>query len=101
MTQFLPQDKVCEFAKLSPIEVTEKAIEDQELSGKHKALIKKSRELKRLEITVKQNEETLTKIKALNGEQEKDVERVREKKKLLRKIESIKKKLPWLKYYKK
>ena len=74
LTQFLPQDRVCEFAKLSPIElleVTKKAIGDQELSGKHKALLEKSRELKRLEITLRQNEETLTKFKALNAEQEK------------------------------
>ena len=73
LTQFLPQDRVCEFAKLSPIElleVTEKAVGDQELLGKHKALIEKSRELKRLEITVKKNGETLTKFKALNAEQE-------------------------------
>ena len=71
LTQFLPQDKVCEFSKLSPInllEVSEKAVGDQELLGKHKALIQKSRELKRLEITVKQNEETLTKFKAFNAE---------------------------------
>ena len=81
--------------------MTEKVVGDQELSGKHKALIEKSRELKRLEITIKQNEETLTKIKALNAEQEKYVERVRQRDKLLRKIESIKKKLAWLKYYKK
>ena len=42
LTQFLPQDRVCEFAKLSPIElleVTEKDVGDQELLGKHKALI--------------------------------------------------------------
>ena len=87
--------------KLSSIElleVTEEAVGGQEFSEKHKALLEKSRELKRLEITVRQNEETLTKFKALNAEQEKDVEHVRQREKLLRKIESIKKKLPWLKY---
>jgi chromosome segregation ATPase len=101
LTQFLPQDRVCEFAKLTPIELleeTEKAVGDQELSGQHRALIEKSRELKRLEITVKQNEETLSKFKALNAEQEKDVERVRQRENLLQKVESMKKKLPWLKY---
>ena len=54
--------------KLSSIElleVTEEAVGGQEFSEKHKALIEKSQELKRLEITVRQNEETLTKFKAV------------------------------------
>ncbi|KAH9295863.1 hypothetical protein KI387_039451, partial [Taxus chinensis] len=101
LTQFLPQDRVCEFAKLSPIQLleeTEKAVGDQELFGKHCALIEKSRDLKRLKITVKQNEETLSQLSALNAEQEKDVERVRQRQQLLQKVEYMKKKLPWLKY---
>ena len=58
--------------KLSSIElleVNEEAVGGQEFSGKHKALLEKSRLLKRLEIAVRQNEETLTKFKALNAEQ--------------------------------
>ncbi|GLJ07233.1 hypothetical protein SUGI_0062420 [Cryptomeria japonica] len=101
LTQFLPQDRVCEFAKLSPVQLleeTEKAVGDQELSVQHRALIDKSCSLKRLEITVKQNEETLNQLKAQNAEQEKDVERVRQREQLLQKAESMKKKLPWLKY---
>eukprot|EP01018_Ginkgo_biloba_P038498 Gb_33241 [translate_table: standard] len=101
LTQFLPQDRVCEFAKLSPVQLleeTEKAVGDQELSGQHLALIEKSRDLKKLEITVKQNEDTLNQLKALNAEQEKDVERVRQREQLLQKVDSMKTKLPWLKY---
>ncbi|KAH9312049.1 hypothetical protein KI387_027084, partial [Taxus chinensis] len=101
LTQFLPQDRVCEFAKLNPVQLleeTEKAVGDQELSGQHRALTEKSWSLKRLEITVKQNEETLTQLKAQNAEQEKDVERVRQREQLLQKVDSMKKKLPWLKY---
>ncbi|GLJ50077.1 hypothetical protein SUGI_1065100 [Cryptomeria japonica] len=101
LTQFLPQDRVCEFAKLSPIQLleeTEKAVGDQELSGQHRTLIEKSRDLKRLEITVRQNEETLSQLSAQNAEQERDVERVRQRQQLLQKAESMKKKLPWLKY---
>ena len=85
-------------SSIEPLEVTEEAVGGQEFSGKHKALLEKSRELKRLEITVRQNEETLTKFKALNVEQEKDVERVQHREKLLRKVKSIKNKLLWLKY---
>jgi hypothetical protein len=43
---------VCEFAKLTPIQLleeTEKAVGDPELSGQHTTLIKKSEELKHIE----------------------------------------------------
>lgn len=101
LTQFLPQDRVCEFAKLTPIQLleeTEKAVGNPELSVQHRTLIDKSREWKRLEVTVKQNGDTLDQLKNLNAEQERDVERVRQREKLLAKAESMKKKLPWLKY---
>ncbi|XP_074559308.1 structural maintenance of chromosomes protein 5 isoform X2 [Curcuma longa] len=48
--------------------------------------------------TVKQNRETLNQLKAMNAEQERDVERVRQRQKLLKYVELMKKKLPWLKY---
>uniref|UniRef100_A0A1D1YS75 Structural maintenance of chromosomes protein 5 n=1 Tax=Anthurium amnicola TaxID=1678845 RepID=A0A1D1YS75_9ARAE len=101
LTQFLPQDRVCEFAKLTPIQLleeTEKAVGDPELPVQHHALVEKSQEMKRLEVTVKQNGDTLNQLKALNAEQEKDVERVRQRNQLLAKVESMKKKLPWLRY---
>ncbi|TVU26533.1 hypothetical protein EJB05_29085, partial [Eragrostis curvula] len=87
LTQFLPQDR-SEFAKLSPIhllEETEKAV----------AI---SKELKALEMAIKQKEQTLNSLKALNAELEKDVECIGLRNKLLRKAELMKKKLPWLKY---
>ncbi|PNT70611.1 structural maintenance of chromosomes protein 5 isoform X2 [Brachypodium distachyon] len=101
LTQFLPQDRVCEFAKLSPIQLleeTEKAVGDPQLPIQHRQLIQRSRELRDLEVTVKSKEHTLNNLKALNAEQEKDVERVRQRDKLLKKAEVMKKKLPWLKY---
>ncbi|ESR52197.1 hypothetical protein CICLE_v10030582mg [Citrus x clementina] len=101
LTQFLPQDRVCEFAKLSPVkllEETEKAVGDPQLPVQHCALVEKSSKLKTIECTVKRNGDTLNQLKALNVEQEKDVERVRQRAELLEKVESMKKKLPWLKY---
>ncbi|KAK6933847.1 RecF/RecN/SMC, N-terminal, partial [Dillenia turbinata] len=101
LTQFLPQDRVCEFAKLSPVQLleeTEKAVGDPQLPLQHCALVDKSYELKKLELTVKQNMETLNQLKALNVEQEKDVKRVHQREELLKKVESMKKKLPWLRY---
>ncbi|KAJ7982247.1 structural maintenance of chromosomes 5 [Quillaja saponaria] len=101
LTQFLPQDRVCEFAKLTPVQLleeTEKAIGDPQLPIQHRALVEKSCALKHIERTVEQNEKTLNQLKVLNAEQEKDVERVRQREELLAKVESMKKKLPWLRY---
>ncbi|XP_044985561.1 structural maintenance of chromosomes protein 5 [Hordeum vulgare subsp. vulgare] len=101
LTQFLPQDRVCEFAKLTPIQLleeTEKAVGDPNLPVQHRQLIERSRELRNIEVAVKQKEQTLNNLKALNAEQEKDVQRVRQRDKLLKKAELMKKKLPWLKY---
>lgn len=50
--QFLPQDKVVEFAKLKPkelLEETEKAIGDSSLYQKHVDLIQKRNQLKQVE----------------------------------------------------
>ncbi|PKA50457.1 Structural maintenance of chromosomes protein 2-2 [Apostasia shenzhenica] len=102
LTQFLPQDRVCEFAKLTPIQLleeTEKAVGDPELPVQHHTLICKRKELKDLELSVAKNNETLNQLKTLNAQQEKDVERVRQRKKILTEVvENMKKKLPWLKY---
>ncbi|KAK4253755.1 hypothetical protein QN277_010391 [Acacia crassicarpa] len=101
LTQFLPQDRVCEFAKLTPVQLleeTEKATGDPQLPILHRALVDKSRALKQIELTVKKNEETLKQLKDLNAELEKDVERVRQRDELLKKAESMKKKVPWLRY---
>ncbi|XP_071690087.1 structural maintenance of chromosomes protein 5 [Rutidosis leptorrhynchoides] len=101
LTQFLPQDRVCEFAKLSPVrllEETEKAVGDPRLPFLHRSLVDTSAELQRSEQAVQKNKETLGQLKALNAEQERDVERVRQRDELLAKAESMKKKLPWLKY---
>lgn len=101
LTQFLPQDRVCEFAKLTPVQLleeTEKAVGDPRLPVQHRALISKSHELRNLERAVRQNRETLDQLKSLNAEQERDVERVRQREELIDKVNNMKKKLPWLKY---
>ncbi|CAN0917291.1 Structural maintenance of chromosomes protein 5 [Linum grandiflorum] len=101
LTQFLPQDRVCEFAKLNPVkllEETEKAVGDPQLPIQHCALVEKSHELKNIELAVKKNGETLHQLRALNAELEKDVKRVRQRAELLAKAELMKKKLPWVEY---
>ncbi|XP_062115541.1 structural maintenance of chromosomes protein 5 isoform X2 [Humulus lupulus] len=101
LTQFLPQDRVCEFAKLSPVELleeTEKAVGDPQLPIRHRALIEKSKEVKNLERAIETNEKTLDQHKAYIAEQQREVERVRQREQLLVKAETMKKKVPWLKY---
>ncbi|XP_057807772.1 structural maintenance of chromosomes protein 5 [Salvia miltiorrhiza] len=101
LTQFLPQDRVCEFAKLTPVQLlveTEKAVGDPRLPVLHTNLIKKSTELKKFERAVESNRGSLNQLTAQNAELERDVERVRQREDLLAKAESMKKKLPWLKY---
>uniref|UniRef100_J3N1J2 Uncharacterized protein n=1 Tax=Oryza brachyantha TaxID=4533 RepID=J3N1J2_ORYBR len=51
--QFLPQDMVCEFAKLTPIQLleeTEKVVGDPNLPFQHRLLTDKSKELNNLEV---------------------------------------------------
>lgn len=101
LTQFLPQDRVCEFAKLTPVQLleeTEKAIGDPRLPIQHRSLITKSQELKKLERTVESNRGSLIQLKGLNAQLERDVERVRQREELLLQVESMRKKLPWLQY---
>lgn len=51
--QFLPQDRVVEFAKLTPIQLleeTEKAVGFPDLPVQHRQLIDRSKQLKNLEV---------------------------------------------------
>ncbi|KAL3516439.1 hypothetical protein ACH5RR_023341, partial [Cinchona calisaya] len=101
LTQFLPQDRVCEFAKLTPVQLleeTEKAVGDPQLPIQHRSLITKSQELKKLERAVASNRESVGQLKALNAQLERDVERVRQREELLLQVGSMRKKLPWLQY---
>ena len=53
MLLFLPQDRVCEFAKLTPVQLleeTEKAVGDPPLPIQQHAPIGKSRELKNIQL---------------------------------------------------
>ncbi|MED6219162.1 hypothetical protein PIB30_033271 [Stylosanthes scabra] len=101
LTQFLPQDRVCEFAKLTPVQLleeTEKAVGDPQLPEQHGALVNKSLVLKRIEVSMERHTGTLNQLKQQNAELEKDVERVRQRDEILAKAATMKKKLPWLEY---
>ncbi|CAH2294106.1 structural maintenance of chromosomes 5 isoform X2 [Pelobates cultripes] len=101
LCQFLPQDKVGEFAKLSKIELleaTEKSVGPPEMYKFHCEL-KNCREKEReLENTYKSKAEYLQNMKQQNERYKKDVEKYYEKKRHLDKIEMLERKRPWVEY---
>ncbi|CAH1428784.1 unnamed protein product [Lactuca virosa] len=63
---------------------TEKVVDDPQLPVLHRALVETSAEVQRSEQVVVKNKETLNQLKELNAEQERDVERVRQRDELYR-----------------
>ncbi|XP_072007182.1 structural maintenance of chromosomes protein 5 isoform X3 [Engystomops pustulosus] len=101
LCQFLPQDKVGEFAKLSKIELleaTEKSIGPPEMYNFHCELKNFRKNEKELEDTCKSKEEFLEKLKQRNERYKQDVERYYERKRHLDKIEMLERKRPWVEY---
>lgn len=101
LCQFLPQDKVVEFARLSPIELlreTQKAIDDSRLADLHKELIEENRAV------TSSSRERNTVAHDLGIEQERnnrmqrDVERFQNREQLLEKVRLMESKLPWIIY---
>ncbi|XP_040273021.1 structural maintenance of chromosomes protein 5 isoform X2 [Bufo bufo] len=101
LCQFLPQDKVGEFAKLSKIELleaTEKSIGPPEMYNYHSELKNFRKNEKELEDACKSKEEFLEKLKQRNERYKQDVERYYERKRHLDKIEMLERKRPWVEY---
>ncbi|XP_077105180.1 structural maintenance of chromosomes protein 5 isoform X2 [Ranitomeya variabilis] len=99
--QFLPQDKVGEFAKLSKtelLEATEKSIGPPEMYNYHCELKNFRKNEKELEDSCKTKEEFLEKLKQGNERYKQDVERYYVKKRHLDKIEMLERKRPWVEY---
>ncbi|MEE6459332.1 hypothetical protein FKM82_000599 [Ascaphus truei] len=101
LCQFLPQDKVGEFAKLSKVELleaTEKSIGPPEMYKFHCELKNCREKEKELESSCKEKSEFLEKMKQRNEHNRKDVERYYERKRHLDKIEMLERKRPWVEY---
>ncbi|KAM6301615.1 structural maintenance of chromosomes protein 5 [Podargus strigoides] len=101
LCQFLPQDKVGEFAKLSKIELleaTEKSIGPPEVYRFHCEL-KNFREKEReLESLCKEKTNSLEKMRQRIERYKQDVERYHERKRHLDLIEMLERKRPWVEY---
>lgn len=101
LCQFLPQEKVGEFAKMSKIELleaTEKSVGPPEMFTYHCELKNFRNKEKELENGVKEKANFLEKAKLRNERNKHDVNRYYEKKRHLDVIELLEKKRPWVEY---
>ena len=103
LCQFLPQDRVVEFAKMTPEQLlleTEKTIENGQLHDKHASLIEMKQGIADLERDVSSKRARVEKLKLENASLERDVDRFNEREKLVKEAEDMKKKRPWLEHEK-
>uniref|UniRef100_A0AAQ4S892 Structural maintenance of chromosomes protein 5 n=1 Tax=Gasterosteus aculeatus aculeatus TaxID=481459 RepID=A0AAQ4S892_GASAC len=101
LCQFLPQEKVGEFAKMSKIELleaTEKSVGPPEMYEYHCELKNFRNRERELENVVKEKASFLEKAKQRNDRNKHDVNRYYEKKRHLDVIELLDKKKPWVEY---
>ncbi|XP_031701422.1 structural maintenance of chromosomes protein 5 [Anarrhichthys ocellatus] len=101
LCQFLPQEKVGEFAKMSKIELleaTEKSVGPPEMYEYHCELKNFGNKERELENTLKEKASFLEKTKQRNERNKHDVNRYYEKKRHLDMIELLEKKKPWVEY---
>ncbi|KAM9855821.1 structural maintenance of chromosomes protein 5 [Aulostomus maculatus] len=101
LCQFLPQEKVGEFAKMSKIELleaTEKSVGPPEMYEYHCELKNFRNKERDLESVVKERASFLEKAKQRNERNKHDVKRYYEKKRHLDVIELLAKKKPWVEY---
>ncbi|XP_010166924.1 structural maintenance of chromosomes protein 5, partial [Antrostomus carolinensis] len=101
LCQFLPQDKVGEFAKLSKIELleaTEKSIGPPEMYQFHCELKNFREKEKELENLCRDKTNSLEKMKQRLERYKQDVERYHERKRHLDLVEMLERKRPWVEY---
>ncbi|XP_074631225.1 structural maintenance of chromosomes protein 5-like isoform X2 [Acropora palmata] len=101
LCQFLPQDKVAEFAKMTQqqlLEATEKAVGPLDMFDVHQKLIDLRKLEKELEVSLRNNREHLEKLEQQNERLEQDVKRYQERERHLKKVQILEKKRPWAEY---
>ena len=101
LCQFLPQDRVVEFAAMQPKELlleTEKALGEQELFVQHQQLMAAKADIADLEKSVAMEKERMGRLKEEKGALERDVERFKQREALVAQADALREKLPWLLY---
>ncbi|KJE96048.1 hypothetical protein CAOG_06422 [Capsaspora owczarzaki ATCC 30864] len=101
-TQFLPQDRVVEFAKLSPEELlltTERDVSDNEtLYNQHMELCKLFKDRQDIEKRLEENSKEHLLLQRKNAELEQQVRQYEDREQYRTQIELIQKKRPWVEY---
>ncbi|KAM9994805.1 hypothetical protein ACTFIY_001004 [Dictyostelium cf. discoideum] len=98
LCQFLPQDKVVSFASMSPTELlieTEKAININNMYENHQELIRLQSNHQKESTTFEELKKNLDDLVKKNQSLEKDVDKFRERQKLLEFIKKLKRKRTW------
>ncbi|KAF8709654.1 P-loop containing nucleoside triphosphate hydrolase protein, partial [Rhizoctonia solani] len=98
---FLPQDKVSEFANMTPqklLQETQRAAGDPNLTQWHETLIENSKELKLAREILDSDKRELQHLESQNAAQEAQVERYKQRRKLERQVELLSLLLPFAQY---
>ncbi|KAJ5670631.1 uncharacterized protein N7477_005994 [Penicillium maclennaniae] len=101
LCQFLPQDKVAEFAALTPVELlhsTQRAAAKKEVVDWHEALKSLRAEQKKLQIDNGADQEVLKNLENRQEMQRADVERMRQRAEVKRKLELLEIYRPFVEY---
>ncbi|KAJ3504973.1 hypothetical protein NLJ89_g7660 [Agrocybe chaxingu] len=101
LCSFLPQDRVSEFAAMTPQELlreTQLAAGDPNLTKWHQTLIAAGKDLRALQQTIKTEEDSLKQMKERNEGIERDVQRYKERKRIERAIELLQLLVPVARY---
>ncbi|KAJ5632689.1 hypothetical protein N7490_009028 [Penicillium lividum] len=101
LCQFLPQDKVAEFAALTPIALlhsTQRAAAGQDMIDRHEGLKKLRSSQKEVELSNKGDKEALANLEHRQEAQRADVERMRQRAEIQQKIDNLEFVRPFVEY---
>lgn len=101
LCQFLPQDKVVEFAAMTPVDLlksTQRAVAPQEMIDTHEELKGRKKEQAITQSKMDEEQGILTNLESRQRLQEADVERMREREQVVKKIEYLEAARPFAKY---
>ena len=101
LCQFLPQDKVSEFARMTPVELlveTQKAAADPEVQEQHVQLVELSKEVRAIATEVEGEQSMHDQLVKQNEALSELVQRIHEREERMRKVALCKRKRPWMLY---
>ncbi|KAI6040438.1 hypothetical protein EDC04DRAFT_1511263 [Pisolithus marmoratus] len=102
LCSFLPQDKVSEFAQMSPQQLlreTQRAAGDPNLTSWHDTLIESGKELKKAQELINAEKEQLRTMEDRNAQLERDVARYQERKRIEHEIAILEVLIPVNEYH--